>query len=120
MADYEIIEKVTENLKRSGCLEPFEARDIIEQKDIQIAELIAEIDRQKAEIERLETIIRDQEDEIEYLKIAQNAIKHSAIKEFAERLKETIPHFEDGYTTMKCVTGAVKYLLKEMVDKERR
>ena len=53
LTDNEIIEKVTENLKRSGCLEPFEARDIIEQKDNKIAELTELLNRQKAEIERL-------------------------------------------------------------------
>lgn len=42
--------------------------------------------------------------------------KTEAIKEFAEKLKEHIPHFDDGYTTMQCVEGAVKYLVKEMTE----
>ena len=77
------------------------------------------IKRQKAEIERLETIIRDQEDEIEYLKIAQNAIRHSAIKEFAERLKsefEIKPHYDKLTIQIgNIIRDAIDNLVKETV-----
>ena len=72
---------------------------------------LALINRQKAEIERLQK---------EVDRLSQCVLYHDgqivdAIKEFAERVKEYIPHFSDGYTTMQCVEGAVKYLVKEMV-----
>ena len=43
-------------------------------------------------------------------------IKSEAYKEFAERLKETIPHYSDGYTTMECVMGAIRYIEKELTE----
>lgn len=39
---------------------------------------------------------------------------NDGIKGFAERLKETIPHFSDGYTMIKCVEGTIKYLIGEL------
>ncbi len=54
MTDNEIVEKVTENLKRSKCLEPLEARDIIDQKDAKIADLTKENLYLRAEDEKLQ------------------------------------------------------------------
>ena len=50
------------------------------------------------------------------IKPSDNTIRNETIKEFAERLTEHIPHFDDGYTTMECVKGAVNYLVKEMTE----
>ena len=43
--------------------------------------------------------------------------KAEAIKEFADKLPEIIPHFDDGHTTMECVVRAVKNLVKELTNK---
>ena len=45
-------------------------------------------DQLKEDIEVLESIVDEQYHEIEYLEIAQDAIKHSAIKEFWKKIKK--------------------------------
>ena len=69
------------------------------------------INRQKAEIERLKAEIKFS-DYLEYETI--NQIKTEAYKEFAERLKELIPHF-NGETSLYCFERAIDHALKEMV-----
>ena len=69
---------------------------------------LALINRQKAEIERLEF------DNVHW---NDWEVKCRAINEFAEKLPEIIPHFDDGHTTMECVVRAVKNLVKELTNK---
>ena len=78
---------------------------------------LEDYNRQKAEIERLRKGTSQTIESIR--KLARDTIrdtKSEAIKEFAERVTEHIPHFDDGYTTMECVKGAVNYLVKEMTE----
>ena len=106
--------KLTDN-EITNAMEDYRNSPIIVTRKgvISIGDILDLINRQKAEIERLENTIREQEDEIEYLKIAQDAIKHYAIKEFAERLKE-----RKGEGFPFCCTvfiSEIDNLVKEMV-----
>ena len=78
------------------------------------------INRQKAEFNELQHKIMSCNTEIERLELDNVhwndwEVKCRAINEFAEKLPEIIPHFDDGHTTMECVVRAVKNLVKEMV-----
>jgi SOS response regulatory protein OraA/RecX len=88
LTDAEIVEKVTKNLKRSKCLEPFEARDIIEQKNVKIAKLTKEINFQKAEIERLEIALSNEEANQKVMYKLYKQAKTEAIKEYKEKVKQ--------------------------------
>ena len=72
---------------------------------------ILDSESQKAEIERLqkEGLILNKT----FMDFVNNK-KSEAIKEFAERLPQYIPHF-DGDTRMECVYRAIDHLVKEMV-----
>ena len=100
-----------------GCMygdtDQFHCKDDLMQNTLDL------INRQKAEIERLqnERIERIRElTKVVYDKEIAEA-KTEAIKEFAEKLPEIIPHFDDGHTTMECVVRAVKKLVKELIEK---
>ena len=77
-----------------------------------LASLNKKVAEQKTEIERL----RDENIKLHTLipKMIITA-KTEAIKEFAERLKKAIPHF-DGDTTMECVDGAISIVIDEMTE----
>lgn len=82
------------------------------------AELNAgEIIKLQAEVERLttENLILSQKriNMFERLDIVNNA-RAEAIKEFAKRLKELIPHF-NGETSLYCFERAIDHALEEMV-----
>ncbi len=78
------------------------------------------INRQKAEIIRLEDILRCQADGIIELNCQVAQAKSSAVKEFAERLKITFPPREDARCTLDdCYTlDIIDNLAKEMVGDE--
>ena len=108
--------------------------DLIKRKDAEIEKLKTElvsadevIGFREAEIERYkknEKFINEKCDSIleeakkipHALKMDIAQAKSEAYKEFAERLKETIPHYIDGYTTMECVMGAIRYIEKELTE----
>ena len=120
--------------------------EVIDGQDVEIMRLKHEIEKLKtelvsadevigfrdAEIERLRNsngemfvTISKQDEEIERLKKAYlvyeettglKQAKSKAYKEFAERLKENIPHFSDGYTTLECTMGAIRYIEKELTE----
>lgn len=75
------------------------------------------IDRQKAEIERLNEIIKNCHKEIlQKCDSCNNRIKTEAYKEFAERLKkETLS--DRGYDILQ--QGTIDNFLKEMVGEEK-
>ncbi len=78
------------------------------------------INCQKAEITRLEDILRCQADGIIELNYQVAQAKSSAVKEFAERLKKTFPPREDARCTLDdCYTlDIIDNLAKEMVGEE--
>ena len=88
LTDAEIVEKVTKGLNRSKCLEPFDSLEVIEQKDIEIAELHEEINRQKVKIEDMQKVIQSVMAANVRLINEVGKAKDEAFKEFAERLKE--------------------------------
>ena len=74
------------------------------------------IKRKDAEIKRLKAEIRNTDNALASLDRPLIEVKIEAYNEFAERLKETIPHYIDGYTTMECVMGAIRYIEKELTE----
>ena len=76
-------------------------------------------ERHKAEVKWWRSQIRDTEDLLAEFDRPIVEVKNEAIKEFAERLKENLPRFADGYTTMECVEGTIQYLVKEMTEVEK-
>lgn len=129
MTDEQIIEKVTKNLNRSKCLEPFEARDIVEQKDAIIAELIEENNWQKAELRKYETKVAQATELLQHTyqdvketeSLVSNKIKEAKIEayeEFAERLKEKLywvrREFIVRRISVKDIQRVVDNLVKEM------
>lgn len=104
------------------------ALELIKRKDAEIERLkadkiIAERHEKDAMLEdaklRYKEIKADRDKERQYCNHYIRMIvkaKDEAYKEFAERLKETIPHYSDGYTTMECVMGAIRYIEKELTE----
>ena len=104
--------------------------EVLKQKDAEIeglARLKVKLHKkyleQKAEIERLNKRIEGQKHALfeqqaytAELQTKFKTTKSEAYKEFAERLKETIPHYSDGYTTMECVMAAIRYIEKELTE----
>ena len=79
-----------------------------------------EINRQKAEIERLEANLKEAFAEIEALKQINLHCKVESVKEFAERLKEKVESYDvyDGYKiTIRFAVeeDTIDNLVKEMV-----
>ena len=70
-----------------------------------IVEKKAEIERLAKEVDCLSQCVMYHDEHIA-----------DAIKEFAERLPELVPRFNDGYTTIECVKGAIKHLVKELTE----
>ena len=95
--------------------------DLLKRKGELINGLIAAQETlQKHLAEKDATIERLQTEKAKLHKIIPKMIKEAkseAIKEFAERLPKNIPHFDDGYTTMQVVEGAVKHLVEIMTPK---
>ena len=86
-----------------------------EEPDFQ--EAINLINRQKAEIERLEKTYKADQQLISALNKSDNLAKSEAYKEFAERLKETSV-LRAGCVPWYDIHAAIDYLLKEMVGEE--
>ena len=106
----------------SGC--PFDG-ECISGDDINILHIYALnlLKRQKVEKEAMLSHIKCLQYENDKLRTRNNELNalnktasQEAIKEFAERLKEFIPHFDDGYTTMECVERSIKCLVAEMTE----
>ena len=75
------------------------------------------INRQKAEIERLEKTYKADQQLISALNKSYNLAKAEAYKEFAEKLKETSV-LRAGCVPWYDIHAAIDYLLKEMVGEK--
>ena len=78
------------------------------------------INRQKAEIEYLKSIKLPYGIQIEVSAKIENQLKSEAIKEFAERLKETAYSYSDisGYRSTVVDADSIDNLVKEMTEEK--
>ena len=92
--------------------------------EVLMADSLDLINRQKAEIERLEHSAKQWEDTAKDIFISRENIKAEAIKEFAERLEEILARYECSFieiqnwsarNTILQVIQELRNLVKEMV-----